>query len=66
MLNYTHGSIHFNFVVQISSGTLLDARSWGCKGKRLGRLDEPHGIVVTRTGSVWVADTNNHRLCLLH
>jgi streptogramin lyase len=26
------------------------------------RLDRPHGVAIAPDGSIWVADTNNHRL----
>ncbi len=51
---------------QIGLGALMEARAWGSEGDHLGQLNGAEGIVVTRTGAVWVADRNNHRLCLLH
>ena len=31
----------------------------------LGYLNSPHGVVAMSTGAVWVADTDNNRVCLL-
>ena len=43
----------------------MEARAWGSEGNQLGQLNGPQGIVVMRTGAVWVADSYNDRLCLL-
>ena len=45
---------------------LVDARTWGSQGDQLGQLNNPHGIVVTAAGAIWVADQSNHRLSLMH
>ncbi len=36
----------------------------GKQGKGVGELSEPAGLVVTAAGDLWVADQNNHRMCL--
>jgi hypothetical protein len=36
----------------------------GAAGSGAGQFNQPDGIVTTFNGSVWVADCNNHRLCL--
>jgi hypothetical protein len=36
----------------------------GAAGSGAGQFDNPHGIVTMLNGGVWVADSNNHRLCL--
>ncbi len=48
------------------AGQLEGARAWGSRGAALGQLNNPHGVVAMSTGAVWVADSDNHRLCLLH
>ncbi len=32
----------------------------------LGQLTEPSGVAVLSAGGVWVADYDNHRVCMLH
>jgi hypothetical protein len=44
------------------STALVDARAWGSQGTQLGQFSVPYGIVLTSTGTVWVADAFNHRL----
>ena len=51
--------------VQGVAGQLEGARAWGSRGAALGQLNYPWGVVAMSTGGVWVADYNNHRLCLL-
>jgi tripartite motif-containing protein 71 len=36
----------------------------GLEGSGAGQFNQPHGIVATLNGSVWVVDNTNHRLCL--
>ena len=59
---------------------LHDARAWGTGNDdsddendddqvvapALGQLNFPHGVVAMSSGGVWVADFDNHRICLLH
>ena len=52
--------------VQGVAGQLVGAWAWGSQGAALGQLNYPFGVVAMSTGGVWVADRNNHRLCLLH
>ncbi len=67
-------------LVQGTVGTLHDARTWGTDNDdsddgsdedqvvapALGQLNKPHGVVVMSSGGVWVVDSKNHRICLLH
>jgi len=39
--------------------------SYGKQGKGKRRLESPHGLTVTGTGKVLVADTGNHRIVIL-
>ncbi len=55
-----------NLRYQIGLSALVEARVLGNEGVQLGSLRRPYGIVMTRTGAVWVADQGNNRLCLLH
>ena len=48
------------------AGQLEGARAWGSRGAALGQLNYPDGVVAMSTWGVWVADKENHRLCLLH
>ncbi len=52
-------------IYQAPNNALVEARAWGNGGDQLGQLKYPEGIVVTRTGAIWVADCRNDRLCLL-
>jgi hypothetical protein len=45
---------------------LEDARAWGSQGAALGQFHCQFGVVTMSTGGVWVTDSDNHRLCLLH
>jgi len=47
-------------------GHLEGVRIWGGEGTALGQLDYPSGVVVMSSGAVWVADSANRRVCLLH
>ena len=48
------------------AGQLEGARAWGGRGAALGQLNYPYGVVAMSTGGVWVVDSDNYRLCLLH
>jgi hypothetical protein len=52
--------------VQGVAGQLEGARAWGSQGAALGQFDSPWGVVAMSAGGVWVADSRNHRLSLLH
>jgi DNA-binding beta-propeller fold protein YncE len=47
------------------AGRLESVRAWGSQGAALGQLNRPLGLAVMSAGGVWVADRDNHRLCLL-
>ena len=67
LLNLVLSDIETGWVgVQGVAGQLEGARAWGSQGAALGQLNNPEGVVAMSTGGVWVADHNNHRLCLLH
>ena len=66
------------FVFQVNANGLIAARLWGMAEVNDKEIDEgyegpwelqvPFGVVVMRSGGVWVADSadgEKHRLCLL-
>ena len=48
------------------AGQLEGARAWGSKGAALGQLNGPNGVVAMSAEGVWVVDSHNNRLSLLH
>ncbi len=45
---------------------LVNACAWGSLGNQHGQLSHPIGVAVTAAGAAWVAESNNHRLSLMH
>jgi 4-amino-4-deoxy-L-arabinose transferase-like glycosyltransferase/sugar lactone lactonase YvrE len=46
-------------------GEVSFAASWGSRGEGPGQFQEPRGVAVSPQGTVYVADTGNHRLQVL-
>ena len=58
--------IYVVFSLQNASEGLEGAWSWGAQDGLLEQLNRPHGVAAMSAGGVWVADSANNRLCLLH
>ena len=51
---------------RLADGGGLRVVCGGVKGSGEGQLDQPTGVVMSSDGALWVADKDNHRLCLFH